>query len=347
MQLRLVGPSPATLGPVDAGSAQSLTSLEICSGAGGQALGIENAGFEHTALVEVERWPCETLRQNRPSWTVFEQDVRLFDAKPYRGAIDLLAGGVPCPPFSIAGLRRGHLDDRDLFPRAITLVQNCEPRAVMLENVKGLLSSEFREYRVKIERDLRTYGYVSDWKLLNASDYGVPQLRPRAILVAFREDQGRGFDWPDPLDAPVATVGDALRQEMRSNGWEGADAWADAANQIAPTLVGGSRLHGGPDLGPTRAREAWARLGVDGRSIADEAPPPGFTGMPRLTVPMTALIQGFPADWKIAGRKTAAYRQIGNAFPPPVAEAVGKRIALALSGSAALSTGVAATIQVG
>ena len=105
------------------------------------------------------------------------------------------------------------------------------------------------------------------------------------------------------------------------------------ASEIAPTLVGGSKKHGGPDLGPTRAKKAWATLGVDGMGIADDAPTPEFFGMPRLTVRMAARIQGFPDDWQFAGGKTAAYRQIGNAFPPPVAHAVATQVRRCLAGS--------------
>jgi DNA (cytosine-5)-methyltransferase 1 len=121
---------------------------------------------------------------------------------------------------------------------------------------------------------------------------------------------------------------------MARNGWRGANAWAKKANKIAPTLVGGSKKHGGPDLGPTRARAAWLTLGVDGRTIAEEAPPTGFTGIPRLTVEMAARLQGFPEEWQFVGKKTHAYRQVGNAFPPPVAEAVGLQIAQAIAGAA-------------
>lgn len=95
---------------------------------------------------------------------------------------------------------------------------------------------------------------------------------------------------------------------------------------MAPTIVGGSKKHGGPDLGPSRARKAWAQLGVNGGTIADLAPDRDFTEIPKLTVRMVARIQGFPDDWHFTGRKTAAYRQVGNAFPPPVAEAVGRSI---------------------
>ena len=113
---------------------------------------------------------------------------------------------------------------------------------------------------------------------------------------------------------------------MAENKWTGAKRWAEQADRIAPTLVGGSKKHGGPDLGPTRARKAWAELGIDGRGIADAAPAPGFEGMPRLTSRMMARIQGFPDTWTFGSRKTVACRMIGNAFPPPVAKAVGEQI---------------------
>ena len=102
--------------------------------------------------------------------------------------------------------------------------------------------------------------------------------------------------------------------------------WAEGADRIAPTLVGGSKKHGGPDLGPTRAKNAWAELGVDGKGIANEAPEPDFDGMPRLTSRMMARIQGFPDTWTFGNKKTVACRMIGNAFPPPVAQAVGIEI---------------------
>jgi len=117
---------------------------------------------------------------------------------------------------------------------------------------------------------------------------------------------------------------------MTKNGWKGARQWKKTACDIAPTIVGGSKKHGGPDLGPTRARKAWASIGVDGKGIANDPPEKKFEGMPRLTIEMVARIQGFPADWIFTGSKTSKHRQIGNAFPPPVAEAVGKQIKKAL-----------------
>lgn len=307
-----------------------LTSVEICAGAGGQSLGLEKAKFHHSAVVELDQDACETLVLNRPKWNVIETDVHDFDGRPYRGA-DLLAGGVPCPPFSIAGKQLGADDERDLFPEALRLVEEIAPRAVMLENVRGLAASRFDDYREQILTRLRSLGYVPHWQLFNSSEFGVPQLRPRFILVALKPDVNDYFDWPSAVSSPVM-VGEALRDMMAANGWPGADEWASRANGIGPTLVGGSRKHGGPDLGPTRARQAWLKLGVDGRSIANLPPsaddPVEHT--PRLTLEMAARIQGFDPEWKFYGKKTAAYRQIGNAFPPPVAQAIGQSIGSAI-----------------
>lgn len=113
---------------------------------------------------------------------------------------------------------------------------------------------------------------------------------------------------------------------MKANGWKGAISWAKRANSIAPTIVGGSKKHGGPDLGPVRARKAWAALSVDGSGVANEAPEVNFEGLPKLTPRMIARIQGFPDEWTFGNKKTAACRMIGNALPPPVATAVGKEI---------------------
>ena len=307
-----------------------LTCLEICAGAGGQALGLEAAGFEPVALVEIDKACCDTLRHNRPLWNIVEADLRQFDARPYKG-VDLLAGGVPCPPFSKAGKQLGRDDERDLFPEALRLVKECRPRAVMLENVRGFLDSIFEDYRMEFKRRLKRLGYITEWRLVNASSFGVSQLRPRVVIVAMRKDVADNFFWPNPDSSHPPSVGDLLYDEMASNGWRRAKKWRLEADGIAPTIVGGSKKHGGPDLGPTRARQAWASLGVDGLGIANEPPPRNFVGMPRLTVKMVARLQGFSDDWHFTGKKTPAYRQVGNAFPPPVAKAVSSNIISALT----------------
>jgi DNA (cytosine-5)-methyltransferase 1 len=251
--------------------------------------------------------------------------MTLLDGHPYRG-IDLLCGGLPCPPFSVAGRQLGAADERNLFPAFVRLVDESRPRAIMIENVRGFLDPRFAIFRNDLEHKLQRLGYRIQFRLLQAAAFGVPQLRPRVIIVGFNETDGAAFRWPDPHLGPTPTVGSTLRDLMASRGWPEAETWAARAQGIAPTLVGGSRKHGGPDLGPTRARKAWAALGVDGRGVVDDPPSTDHAGMPRLTVRMAARLQGFPDEWVFAGRRTAAYRQVGNAFPPPVAHAVAEQI---------------------
>jgi DNA (cytosine-5)-methyltransferase 1 len=311
----------------------AVTVLEICAGAGGQAVGLEAAGFDLAAAIELDHHACDTLRKNRPGWKVIEGSICEADGTQFRG-IDLLAGGVPCPPFSIAGKQLGHEDERDLFPEALRLVKESKPRAVLLENVPGFASARFAEYRKDLFRKFSRLGYEADSRVLNACWFGVPQLRPRFVLVAFLGSFPRSFIWPVPQTASPLTVGDTLVDLMSSRDWKGAQKWQRKASRIAPTLVGGSKKHGGPDLGPTRARQQWAAMGVDGLGLADEPPgrdkPVHF--VPRLTVRMTARIQAFPDSWSFSGGKTAAYRQVGNAFPPPVAHAMGDAIRATLVG---------------
>jgi DNA (cytosine-5)-methyltransferase 1 len=294
--------------------------VEICAGAGGQALGLERAGFEHALAVELDGAACATLRANRPAWKVAEGDVAdrdLWRPEDYRD-VALLAGGVPCPPFTVAGRQLGATDERDLFAWAVELCGTIQPRALLLEN---------------------------GWRLLHASDFGVPQLRPRFVLVAVRQADAPWFRWPSPWPRPPATVGETLGDLMAAQGWPGAAAWASRADRIAPTIVGGSKKHGGADLGPTRAKRAWAELGVDGIGVADCAPGPDAPAAlrPRLTCEMVARLQGWQDDWgwRFSGRKTARYRQIGNAFPPPVAEALGSAIRSALEHAGAPETDTA------
>lgn len=303
--------------------------IEICAGGGGQAIGLEEAGFQAQALVEIDPHACATLRLNRPLWRVIEGDVKVFDAAAYTG-IDLIAGGVPCPPFSVAGKQLGADDERDLFPEALRLVEEARPQAVLLENVRGLLDPGFTTYRENLCLQLAKLGYTSDIRVIHASDYGVSQLRPRAIIVAVKKYLSEYFEWPICRSSVPKTVGNLLYDLISANGWSRVHQWREQANTIAPTIVGGSKKHGGPDLGPTRAKRAWLQLGVDGHGIADEAPPIDFEGLPRLTTRMVARIQGFPDDWIFSGKKTAAYRQIGNAFPPPAAKAVAEQIAMCI-----------------
>lgn len=235
-----------------------LTSIELCAGGGGQALGLEMAGFKHLCLIDNDHASVETLRLNRPHWNIVESDLHKFNGKSFRG-VDLVAGGVPCPPFSIAGKQLGLHDERDLFREAIRIVSEAKPRAVMLENVRGLLDPKFQNYRERITGKLDELGYSAQWKLLSASEYGVPQLRPRVVLVALRKQLAKSFKWPIPqLDLPP-TVGEVLKDLMEKNGWKCAAEWAKKANDIAPTIVGGSKKHGGPILALQEQRRRGLR----------------------------------------------------------------------------------------
>ena len=184
---------------------------------------------------------------NRPNWHVVWQNVIDFSGLPYRDQIDLLSGGVPCPPFSVAGRQLGSSDERDLFPEMLRLVKEIHPRIVMIENVRGLLAPKFDSYRTQILSHLEYLGYHPHIQLLNASDYGVPQLRPRVIIIGVRNGMADMFTYPDKYNENTPTVGQALYDLMAANGWEQAREWSKTANKIAPTLVGGSKKHGGPD----------------------------------------------------------------------------------------------------
>ncbi|GGP91092.1 DNA cytosine methyltransferase [Streptosporangium pseudovulgare] len=319
---------------------QRLTSLEVCAGAGGQALGLEQAGFDPVLLVDNDSHACATLRVNRPDWRVLQTDLKDFVGTEHDGVsdVDLLSGGVPSAPFSIAGKQQGTADDRDLLRTAVFLAMDVRPRAILLETTPSLLTSPgFEEVRSFIKEELRHLGYELAWKVLDAQHFGVPQTRRSSIIIAMPPTDFARFEWPRPQDS-APTVGEVLRESMGRNGWTGAEAWAVSANRVAPTIVGGSKKHGGADLGPTRTKRSWLELGVDGSGLADEVPGPEFVlnadlgrhGLPRLTVEQVAILQGLPADWLVTGRKTARYRQVAQMFPPAIATAVGRQIWTAL-----------------
>ncbi|BCK54243.1 cytosine-specific methyltransferase [Nocardia wallacei] len=375
---------------------QGFTSIEICAGAGGQAVGLHQAGFRHLALIEIDEHAVETLKLNIEdhevwAWEREHCDILSIDVKKFhpdddlrksadilsQHGLDLLAGGVPCPPFSHAGKQLGKHDERDLFPRMLELVDILKPRAVLIENVRGIMDPKFSGYRDWIQARLEGGTYIDDddekvkepglgytigkWGILEASDFGVPQLRPRAVLVAFRNDViGKlAYKWPTQTHEDPVSVAESLDSSMRERYeryFDGIHAekarrayerWRKTARRrdaelkgkgggIAPTLVGGSKKHGGADLGPSRAKASWKQLGVSGMGVANDIEtclekrteerdlfgPDG----PMLTVRQAAIIQGFPDEWEFSGGKTAQYRQVGNAFPPPVAKAVGESI---------------------
>jgi DNA (cytosine-5)-methyltransferase 1 len=321
---------------------QRFKSLEICAGAGGQAFGLEQAGFDPVMLIDRKPDCCSTLSANRPHWRVLQTDLREFTARDHPEVfdVDLMSGGVPCSPYTPAGKQEGDQDERDLLEVAIYLAYEVKPRAIMIENTADLITKpKFSRNKSNIEAHLAHLGYAYSWTVLDAQDFGVPQRRKSSVLVAMRPSDFERFKWPTPI-GPAPTVADVLWPSMSSRGWKHASKWAQMASTVAPTIVGGSDKHGGADLGPNGAKNAWEKLGVNGNSLADELPGPdedfqpdkGRVDLRKLTVLQVALLQGFPESWSFSGRKTSSYRLVGNAFPPPVARAVGHKIALALSG---------------
>ncbi len=211
-----------------------MKSVELFAGAGGLAIGVSRAGFQHQAVVERDRHACATIRENkkrgiRPAkdWPLFEGDVRDFDYSNVTNHLDLLAGGPPCQPFSLGGKHRGYQDDRNLFPEAVRAVQILKPRVFMFENVKGLLRHSFAKYfeyiilqltypelrraesqdwttHLSLLEQHHTHGrgrglhYRVVFRMLNAANFGVPQKRERVFIVGFRSDLGMDWSFPEP-----------------------------------------------------------------------------------------------------------------------------------------------------
>jgi DNA (cytosine-5)-methyltransferase 1 len=323
-------------------SAKKFTSIELCAGCGGQALGLERAGFSHLALVEFEKNQCLTLEANAShpdvdiDWNVMHQDMRDFDPSPYVG-VDLVAGGVPCQPFSAAGHKNGAGDERDMFPRALEIVGEVNPKAVVLENVENIFSRGFADYRLSVAKRLEDMGYKVRWQIISCDDFGTPQRRQRAILVALKPEYFESFSFPHPTVEQAPTFRDTVIDIMRSGGWEGADKWYElSAPRPAYTVIGGSKKAGGARLeSGLRSRADWRdTFRIDARSIGNEPPQSGdpVDLLPKVTVPMLARVQGFPDDWKFVGSKTSTFRQVGNAFPPQASQAIGEAVARALNG---------------
>ncbi|MEA5359704.1 DNA cytosine methyltransferase [Amycolatopsis sp., V23-08] len=313
-------------------------SLELCAGAGGLALGLEQAGFDPVLLLDNVDLPCKTLSLNRPQWDIQKMDLREFDPAEDDERlydVDLLSAGLPRVQAS-ATVNRGRGSDveLELLRAAVWLVPGIQPRALLIENVPDLVTKDrYANDREHAEKELEHLGYDVRWFVVNAADYGVSQVRRHGIMVAFKGGAGDTFRLPQ-VQPPPPSVGAVLRESMASRGWSQVDEWAAQADQLAPTLVGGSWDRGGADLGPTGSKHLWAKMGVNGGTVADLPPDPDFrwdpnlgpAGMVRLTVPQVALLQGFPSDWQLSGRKTNQYRQVGNATPPPVGRALGQAI---------------------
>ena len=323
-----------------------MQTLELFAGCGGLAKGLELAGFNHAGLLEINHQACESLRANFTRSLVHETDVKIVDFREFEG-VDVVSGGPPCQPFSLGGLARAYNDKRDMFPQAIRAISEIRPKAFLFENVKGLLREKFRPYfnyiiwrltypdckqqkgegwrdhaaRLKKIVDGGRYlglRYRVTYKLLNAADFGVPQVRERVFIVGLRDDVKAVWTWPQKICAQAkqrVTIQEALTgvPDPRSRKNHFSDhVYIDGAR----TYPG----HTGSDVNkPSKTIKAGAH-GVPGGENMLRFP----DGTVRyMTVHEAKRIQSFPSDFNVTGSWGEALRQIGNAVPVKLAETVG------------------------
>ncbi|MFE6472085.1 DNA cytosine methyltransferase [Streptomyces rochei] len=319
---------------------RGLTALSLFSGGGGLDLGIERAGFTHTASFEIIPEAGDTLRKARGDWAVFsgetDGDVRNVNFKKWRGEVDLLHGGPPCQPFSNAGRQKGHLDERDMWPQFVRAVKEIRPAAFIGENVPALASPKFSEYVATSILSPLSSSYHIQKVILQASDFGVPQVRRRVFFVGFRTKRMANA-WNAP--EPTHFWGDAsITGGSRCLGLREALGLPDiGVDDLSPTIrssLTGPR-HTTSILNSVAAQRKFESLQVWPNGVAaDRASARAFVaknGHFRLSVPDVALIQGFPEDWPFVGATYMALGQIGNAVPPPLAYAVGSSVLEVLS----------------
>lgn len=324
------------------------TDIELFAGAGGLALGLEQAGFDGLAYVEINGDACETLRRNRPEWNVIEGDVHEIDFRQYDGQVDLVSGGFPCQAFSMAGKRLGFGDIRGtLFAEIIRCANETHPKMLLMENVKGLLSHDGGRTFETIRHEVEKAGYSLQWEIMNASYHGVGQARERIVMIGIRDDlSGKiSFEYPEPDDRQT-TLRDALDGVPDSPGASYSErkakvidlvppggCWVDLPQDIAREYMKSSYDSPGGKRGMAR-RLSWDRpcltLTTSPSQKQTERCHPDETRP--LTVREYARVQSFPDDWKFAGGIGSQYRQIGNAVPVEMARRIGVQIIKALDG---------------
>jgi DNA (cytosine-5)-methyltransferase 1 len=331
----LKSPKHAVSAPVVA-PPHPLVSLEICAGAGGEALGLHAAGFRAKAIYERDPHAVRTLRHHTLSIIdrVNEADIREVDFTGMRGKIDLVAGGVPCQGHSVAGHRLGRHDERDLFLEAVRIVEEVRPRAFFFENVNGFNQRSNTDYRAELHQMFNALGYQNKVFALRGADYGLAQGRPRIAFVGFRDGEMSRFRMPPVFPQWNPTVASVIGDLVGANNWPGFDAWLKKADRIGPTIIGGSEKSGKLSFSAYFGRERWAELGIDMKKLTDHAPDErhGTDDLFQLTLAMGARLQGFPDGYEFQGPAMERKRQIGNALPPIMAKVIGLAIYSALEG---------------
>lgn len=311
--------------------------LELFAGAGGLAVGLEKAGIKCTALNEIDKYACQTLRKNRPHWNVLEGDIKKFDFSEYKNQIDVVTGGFPCQAFSYAGKRLGFEDARGtLFYEFARVVKEVNPPICIGENVRGLLNHDGGKTIEGMKSILNEIGYnVVPIQVLKAINFKVPQKRERLILVGIRKDIDIQYEYPTPYKK-VYNLSEALKKGELFNcdvpksigakypaskeavldlvppkGY-----WRDLPLEIQKDFMGASFYLGGGKTGMAR------RIGCDEPCLTLTCSPAQKQTErchPDETRPFTvreyARIQTFPDDWQFEGPMAQQYKQIGNAVP--------------------------------
>ncbi|MFK7749827.1 MAG: DNA (cytosine-5-)-methyltransferase [Kordia sp.] len=322
--------------------------LELFAGAGGLAIGLEKSGIKCAALNEIDKWACQTLRENRPYWNVLEGDIKSFDFSNYKDQVEIVTGGFPCQAFSYAGKKLGLEDARGtLFYEFARVVQEVQPLICIGENVKGLLSHEKGKTLEGMISILDEIGYnVVPVQVLKAINYKVPQKRERLIVVGIRKDIDVKYEYPNPHEK-VYNLSDALKKgELydcnvpKSEGSKYPEHkkeildmvppkgyWRDLPLEIQKSYMGKSFYLGGGKTGMAR------RIGWDEPSLTLTCSPAQKQTErchPDETRPFTvreyARIQTFPDNWKFVGSVSQQYKQIGNAVPCNLGEEIGYSI---------------------
>ena len=322
----------------------SVSSIELFAGAGGLALGLEKAGIDTKAFVEIDQYCCETLKRNRPNWNVINEDISKIDFKKYKGKIDLVTGGFPCQAFSYAGKKLGFDDIRGtLFYEFARCIKEVQPLMFMGENVRGLKSHDKGKTLKTILEVLDSLGYDVQYKILNASEYGVAQKRERIVIIGTRKGLGIKFEYPKPYNK-VTVLRDALKDCPKSEGQKYSEkkkkildlvppggCWIDLPEELQKEYLGKSYYSGGGKRGMAR-RISWDEpcltLTCSPSQKQTERCHPDETRP--FTVREYARIQSFPDDWEFSGGMGEKYKQIGNAVPVELARNIGIKIVEAI-----------------
>jgi DNA (cytosine-5)-methyltransferase 1 len=313
----------------------SVTAIELFAGAGGLALGLEKAGINTIAHVEIDKSCCETLKKNRPQWNVISSDISEVDFTKYRYRVDIVTGGFPCQAFSYAGKKMGFKDTRGtLFYEFARCVNEVKPKIFLAENVRGLLSHDNGRTLKTILSVLSEMDYDIQHKVLNAAYYGVGQKRERILIVGTKK--GLSYRFPEP-DKTMTTLQQALKGCPLSEGQSYSrrkkevldlvppgGSWVDLPQNVQIEYMGKSIHSGGGKRGMAR-RISWNEpcltLTCSPSQKQTERCHPDETRP--FTVREYARIQSFPDDWDFCGGIGEKYKQIGNAVPVEMARRIG------------------------